>query len=141
MKRTPKVVVMLFCIASPRLKWGLGLQRYAAFSSLSTSLASKLKDPSLVPSLVRSDGDSHGETFGVYDPGASARQFKDGSALIGKVRRMGRGDAKNAIERANSALSDWKDGTTASHRSAVLSKWSSLIKENADDIGKFCFIA
>ena len=86
---------MLFCIASPRLKWGLGLQRYAAFSSLSTSLASKLKDPSLVPSLVKSDGDSHGETFGVYDPGASARQFKDGSALIGKVRRMGRGDAKN----------------------------------------------
>ena len=46
-----------------------------------------------------------------------------------------------AIERANSASSDWKDGTTASHRSAVLSKWSSLIKENADDIGKFCFIA
>jgi hypothetical protein len=33
-------------------------------------------------------------------------------------------------------LHEWKDGTTAAYRSGVLSKWSSMIKENAEDIGK-----
>lgn len=43
-------------------------------------------------------------------------------------------DTKEAITRASSALASWKDGTTASHRSNLLLKWSSLIKENANDI-------
>jgi len=39
-----------------------------------------------------------------------------------------------AIDRANEALSSWKDGTTASHRSNLLYKWSELIKKNSEDI-------
>lgn len=45
--------------------------------------------------------EGHGyETFAVHDPGASACQFKDGSAVIAQVRRMGRDDAKN-VSRLN----------------------------------------
>eukprot|EP00986_Skeletonema_menzelii_P008644 scaffold3738_cov151-Skeletonema_menzelii.AAC.15 len=49
---------------------------------------------------------------------------------------MGREDTKDAIHRAHMALPDWRDKTTAAHRSGVLSKWSSLIKESAEDIAK-----
>jgi len=76
------------------------------------------------------------DTFDVVDPGASSNQFEDGSAVIAKVRRMGRDDTKQAIERANAALRGWKDETTALHRSDILSKWSALIKENSEDVAK-----
>ncbi|KAL7519558.1 hypothetical protein ACHAWX_004316 [Stephanocyclus meneghinianus] len=120
---------MLYCIASSNSMGRFGLRSSAAFSTLSERVALKLQDPSLV-----GDGVLSGETFDVNDPGASAQQFEDGSAVIARVRRMGRDDAKTAINRAHAALGGWRDGTTAAHRSAVLSKWSSLIKENTDDI-------
>lgn len=66
-----------------------GLRSSAAFSTLSERVALKLQDPSLV-----GDGVLSGETFDVNDPGASAQQFEDGSAVIARVRRMGRDDAK-----------------------------------------------
>jgi hypothetical protein len=68
----------------------LGPYSSAAFSTLSASVASKLKDPS----LVDSNGTGAGETFSVFDPGASAQQFEDGTAVIAQVRRMGRDDTK-----------------------------------------------
>lgn len=102
-------------------------------TSAASSIASLLNDPSLL-------GDSLAEgkatTFDVFDPGASAVQFDEGSAVIAKVRRMGREDAMQAIERASGALSGWKDGTTALQRSGILSQWSNLIKENAEDVAK-----
>ena len=39
-------------------------------------------------------------------------------------------------KRASGALSSWKDGTTALQRSGILSQWSNLIKENAEDVAK-----
>lgn len=100
----------------------------SALSTLSSHVTSMLKNPSLFGDV--SPGE---DTFDVLDPGASTKQFEDGSAVIARVRRMGRDEAKAAIERASDALPDWKD-TTGLHRSGILSKWSALIKENSEDI-------
>jgi hypothetical protein len=103
----------------------------AAFSTATSRVTSILDDPSLIT------GDSPpSQTFDVFDPGASAAQFEDGTAVIAHVRRMGRDDTKAAIDRAHEVLPDWRDKTTAAHRSGILSKWSSLIKESAEDIAK-----
>ncbi|KAL7534007.1 hypothetical protein ACHAXR_005577 [Thalassiosira sp. AJA248-18] len=107
------------------------LGNVAAFSTATPAINSMLSDPSLL-----GDGVSGLDTFDVVDPGASSKQFDDGSAIIAQVRRMGRDDTKQAIERASAALSGWKDGTTAMYRSEIISKWSSLIKENSEDIAK-----
>ena len=103
----------------------------AAFSTASSRLTSILNDPTLITcdSLPS-------QTFDVVDPGASAVQFEDGTAVIAHVRRMGRDDTNDAINRAHMALPDWRDKTTAAYRSGILSEWSSLIKESAEDIAK-----
>lgn len=102
-----------------------------------------LRDPSLLSDSLHVEGggrsslsssdaassSSPNEFFDVVDPGSSS-----GRNVIARVRRMDGSDTKEAITRASSALASWKDGTTASHRSNLLLKWSSLIKENANDI-------
>lgn len=103
----------------------------ASFSTATPRLTSILSDPSLI---TCDSPPSH--TFDVVDPGASAAQFNDGSAVIAQVRRMDRDDTKAAIDRAHASLPDWRDKTTAAHRSRILSDWSSLIKESAEDIAK-----
>lgn len=105
----------------------------AAFSTASSRLTSILNDPSLITS---DSPPPPSQTFDVVDPGASVAQFADGTAVIAHVRRMGREDTIAAIDRAHNALPDWRDKTTAAHRSGILSKWSSLIKESAEDIAK-----
>jgi len=107
----------------------MAIDNVAAFSTATPSIASMLSDPSLL-------GSAGTDTFDVVDPGASAKQVKDGSAVIAQVRRMGRDDTQQAIERASAALSGWKDGTTALYRSGIISKWSALIKENSEDLAK-----
>ena len=104
-----------------------------AFStvSISPAVSSLLSDPTLLGDGISS---SNGEkkTFDVFNPGASLKQYDD--AIIGQVQKMGREDTKQAIDRASSALSEWKDGTTGAYRSSLLTKWSTLIKENSEDI-------
>ena len=106
-----------------------------AFStvSISPAVSSLLSDPTLLGDSISS---SNGEkTFDVLNPGASLKQYNDGStAIIGQVQKMGREDTQQAIDRASSALSEWKDGTTGAYRSSLLTKWSTLIKENSEDI-------
>lgn len=104
----------------------------AAFSTAGTRLTSILNDSTLITTCDSPPS----QTFDVVDPGASAAQFQDGTAVIAHVRRMGQADTKDAINRAHMALSDWRDKTTAAHRSNILSKWSSLINESAEDIAK-----
>ena len=116
----------------------------AAFSTIFTAtsaITSLLKDPTLLGndnsnSNASSTNVDTLNTFDVVDPGASTRQVNDGSVIIAKIRRMGRTDTKQAIDRASTALVGWKDGTTALQRSGILTKWSSLIKENTEDIAK-----
>jgi len=116
-----------------------------AFStvSISPAVSSLLSDPTLLGDGISSSGDSisssNGEkkTFDVLNPGASLKQYNDGSsstAIISQVQKMGREDTQQAIGRASSALSEWKDGTTGAYRSSLLTKWSALIKENSEDI-------
>lgn len=107
------------------------LSNVAALSTASARLASIVNDPT----LITCDSPPF-QTFDVIDPGASAAQFQDGSAVIAHVRRMGREDTKDAINRAHMSLPDWRDKTTAAHRSGILSEWSKLIKESAEDIAK-----
>jgi len=120
--------ILAYCLATKSIN-----HRVASFSSSHYPVASALKDPSLLGDLTVSDVDT---AFDVIDPGASAGELSDGSAVIGRVGLMGRDDAKAAINKASMALKGWRDGTTALQRSSILSKWSSLIKENSEDIAK-----
>ncbi len=54
--------------------------------------------------------------------------------MVARVRRMGREDARPAIERSGAALAGWRDGTTASRRSGLLPGWSSHVREHSEDI-------
>jgi len=47
---------------------------------------------------------------------------------------MGAHDTKHAIEQSHHALSSWRDETTALFRSNLLTKWSRLIQDNAEDV-------
>jgi len=105
-----------------------------AFSAITTpAIISMLSDPSL---LDYGSSPGSANTFAVVNPGASPQQHNDGSAIIVQVKLMGRDDTRQAIDRASAALPGWKDGTTASYRSGILSKWSQLIKDNTEDIAK-----
>jgi len=96
---------------------------------LSTSgVIFSLKDPTLLP---RNDDVP---CFDIFNPAATQAAFDDGSAIIAKVQNMQCDDARKAIEKASSVFPSWRDGTTAHERSAILSRWSYLIKENTDDI-------
>uniref|UniRef100_A0A7S3Q3D3 Succinate-semialdehyde dehydrogenase, mitochondrial n=1 Tax=Chaetoceros debilis TaxID=122233 RepID=A0A7S3Q3D3_9STRA len=104
---------------------------YVSVDALSTSI--NLHNPSLLraPAVT-----FHRESLEVYDPSASQQQVEDGSAVLALVEAMNRKDVTLAIDKSNAALKQWKFHTTALHRSGLLSKWSSLIKENAKDIAK-----
>lgn len=101
-------------------------------SSLTTSI--NLRDPSLLrtPSVT-----FHRESLQVFDPAATTREIEDGSAVIALVEAMNRADAKKAIDVSSKAFDHWRFRTTAMQRSKMLSRWSNLITENLDDLGKF----
>ncbi|KAL9191188.1 hypothetical protein ACHAXT_000894 [Thalassiosira profunda] len=122
--RRPSAAAAAYCLASSKL------MAVSAFSTATPAITSLLSDPTLLGDGVSSGSD----TFPVVDPGATAAQFEDGSAIIATVQRMGREDTKDAIDRARAALPGWKDGTTALQRSNILAKWSALIKENSHDV-------
>jgi succinate-semialdehyde dehydrogenase/glutarate-semialdehyde dehydrogenase len=87
---------------------------------MTSSVTSHLKNPSLLPEV-----DSH--YIEVFDPSKP-------DSVVGRVRMMDREDAKRVIEQSHKALPSWRDGTTAMERSRLLTEWSRLISDNADDI-------
>jgi len=98
----------------------------------SPSLLASIRDPTLLDgSGFPSRAGGGVPSFRVEDPGAPS---SGPDAAVADVRRMGRGDAEEAIGRASEALPGWRDGTTAHARSSVLSRWSRLIEENRDDV-------
>ena len=127
-RRSTTALAYSYCLASKMMDGSISV---AAFCTATPAVTALLRDPSLL-----GEGVPPGDTYDVVDPGASAGQHDDGSAIIAQVQRMGREDTKRAIDRASAALGGWKDGTTALHRSGILSKWSELIKENTQDIAK-----
>lgn len=109
----------------------LMLTGFRMVSSLTTSI--NLKDPTLLraPSVT-----FHRESLQVFDPAASEREINDGSAVIALVEAMDRKDAKKSIQKASDAFAKFRFQTTALDRSAMLTKWSNLISDNADDLAK-----
>ena len=97
-----------------------------SFSSTSTvsnsALSQHLKDPSLTNWPDESPvGESN---FSVFDPASP-------TTILAEVSTR---DPKTAIEKCSEALPSWRDETTASHRASLLTKWSTLITENSDDL-------
>ncbi|GFH59906.1 aldehyde dehydrogenase [Chaetoceros tenuissimus] len=109
----------------------LMLTGFRMVSSLTTSI--NLKDPTLLraPSVT-----FHRESLQVFDPAASEKEINDGSAVIALVEAMDRKDAKKSIQKASDAFAKFRFQTTALDRSAMLTKWSNLISDNADDLAK-----
>jgi len=100
-------------------------------SSLTTSI--NLRDPTLLrtPSVT-----FHRESLEVFDPAATINDIEDGSAVVALVEVMNRADAKKAIDISSRAFKTWRFQTTAAERSRMLSRWSTLITENVDDLGR-----
>ncbi len=122
--------------------WSAGC--VAAFSSASSSSlqwGSILHDPTLLfgnndeskHRLLGFHDDDDSTRFNVYDPGTC---HGTSSVILARVRSMNRSDAHDAISKAHAALHDWQHGTSAYHRSQILSKWSALITEHSEDISK-----
>ena len=93
-----------------------------SFSTVAPTIQSFLKNPSLLPDVSK-----EGETFEVRNPA-------NPSQIVAHVPRSSRKDVKDAIDRSAAALPDWRDKTTGQYRSNLLSTWSRLIQDNADDI-------
>jgi len=128
---------MLLSMREPTLKQAKCVLTFLATtvrlsSSLTTSI--NLRDPSLLrtPSVT-----FHRESLQVFDPAATNSDIKDGSAVVALVEVMNRADAKKAIDISSRAFKKWRFQTTAIERSGMLSRWSTLITENVDDLGTF----
>jgi succinate-semialdehyde dehydrogenase/glutarate-semialdehyde dehydrogenase len=83
-----------------------------------------LKDPSLLAWKGKAILSS--PTFSVFNPASP-------ETILAEVGSM---DPEPAIQAAHDVLPSWRDGTTASHRSSLISQWSSLIKSNSEDLAK-----
>ncbi|KAK4136815.1 succinic semialdehyde dehydrogenase [Trichocladium antarcticum] len=101
-----------------------------SFSRLSSSMAPKLKDPSLFKQDVcYVNGEwvksKSGKTFEVHDPATGA--------LIGTCPEFDTQDTESAIEAAEEAFDKFRH-FTGRERSKLLRKWYDLMVENADDL-------
>ena len=94
--------------------------RTAISPSLPAELTTWLDKQTKQASLTKS-----GSTFSVYNP-ANPQQ------AIANIPVHDASNAQAAITRANEALASWRDGTTAAARGALLTAWSSRIKQQTD---------
>jgi len=88
-----------------------------------------IQDSSLLPFT---DQDGSKASFDVHNP--AARGDLCSQKIIASVPRMKRHHARTAIEQSFQAFDHKWRYTTAQHRASLLSKWSQLIKENAEDL-------
>lgn len=61
------------------------------------------------------------------------------NSVIGSVPRLGRHETRQAIEAANAAWPAWR-AKTAKEREVVLKRWSQLMLDNVDDLGRLMTI-
>ena len=94
-------------------------------STSNMSFIEKLKDPSLLEFKPPTTTSSN--TFNVFDPACP-------QTIIAEVPSMTEEETVTTIQNSFDALPSWRDDTTASHRSTLLTKWSNLIKSNSDDL-------
>jgi succinate-semialdehyde dehydrogenase/glutarate-semialdehyde dehydrogenase len=81
-----------------------------------------LQNPALLAEVNRSR-----PTFEVRNPA-------DPDSVVGEVSVMDRSAATSCIEKSHQVLPSWRDGTTATERSRLLTEWARLIQENKEDI-------
>jgi succinate-semialdehyde dehydrogenase len=103
---------------------------------VSTLHIPNLKDPSLLLLTGIDKNDDNSSTssslFDVLNPASKDEKACD--AVVASVPRMHRQQAVDAIDLAQRMFDqEWRD-TTAQYRSNLLTKWSHLIQENADDL-------
>ncbi|KAI5864770.1 Aldehyde/histidinol dehydrogenase [Durotheca rogersii] len=101
-------------------------------SRLASSVAPKLKDPSLLKTGVcYVDGEwvkaASGKTFNVYDPATGA--------LIGASPEFTGKDTEKAISAAAAAFPSFRT-KTGREKAKLLRRWYDLVVENADDLAK-----
>lgn len=92
-------------------------------TTASDALLSLLKDPTLTE-WPEDDYSTNEPNFQVFDPASP-------TTILAEVATR---DPKAAIEKCSDALPAWRDETTAAHRASLLTKWSNLMGENADDL-------
>jgi len=102
---------------------------FAHRAAVLSSLTLSLKDPNLLPTITSSS--INNPLLEVFNPGVLRNEQQD---PIATLEYMSRDDAKNVIEYSSNILPSWRDGTTGLQRSKLLNDWSSLIKENVDDL-------
>ncbi|MEM7446254.1 MAG: aldehyde dehydrogenase family protein, partial [Pseudomonadota bacterium] len=59
--------------------------------------------------------------------------------VIGTVPKLGARETRRAIEAANAAWPAWR-AKTAKEREVILKRWSQLMMENQDDLGRLMTI-
>ena len=91
--------------------------------SLSTVATSAVESLLKNPSLLKWEAECQ-NFFKVFDPAIS-------DSLLAEIPTM---EANSAIQESYASLPSWRDDTTASFRASLLNDWSSLIKENSDDL-------
>jgi succinate-semialdehyde dehydrogenase/glutarate-semialdehyde dehydrogenase len=122
MKRMLTHNFMMLSTFSPRMR------SVASFSVVvRRSLSSLLTDVSLIHPPETSTKKSNDNTFPVFDPA-------DPDTIVAEVPVHTAEDARAAIQRCSEALPSWRDETTGMQRSSLLTIWSSLIQDNAQDL-------
>jgi succinate-semialdehyde dehydrogenase / glutarate-semialdehyde dehydrogenase len=92
-------------------------------------MALSLSDPSLLKTQAYINGQwvdaADGETFPVTNPA--------NGELVAKVAKVGAAETRQAIEAADSAMTDWKK-MPAKARAGILRKWFDLTMANQEDL-------
>jgi acyl-CoA reductase-like NAD-dependent aldehyde dehydrogenase len=96
-------------------------------ASFSTAKTSCLDDLTWFPKLESPQPSS--SFLEVYNPA-------DASQIVARLKVATRSDVRKSIELSEAVLPKWRDGTTASYRSSLLTKWSNLIQQHRLDIAK-----
>ncbi len=96
-----------------------------------TDLKSMLSDPDLLTGKAYLAGDwadaADGKTFEVTNPARGD--------VIATVADLGRDDVARAVDAAETAQKEWA-ARPAAERGAILRKWASLMKDNAEDLAR-----
>lgn len=107
------------------------IRGFAATRSSSSTTTTAVPDhvAAIIESLTTANNPNNAATatFDVYNP-ANPEQ------VIAQVPVMDQTDAQSAIQAAATALPAWRDDTSAATRGALLTQWSRLIKDAAENI-------
>jgi succinate-semialdehyde dehydrogenase / glutarate-semialdehyde dehydrogenase len=119
-----KYLMYLSLVCGMWIHTNRAVRALSSTASLQTDgLISKLSNPSLLAKII--DVQAGSLSFPVMNPAQTDQ-------ILAHVPIQS--DITSYIERANDALPDWRDGTTAAARGDLLREWSVRIGSNANDL-------